>query len=534
MIPQTELSRFSNPEAEHGVLVGLLVQPELLRKMPWLKATDFASERCGEIFRAYVEAVKTGDPLDPAHIGEQLRKRGRAGLMEHLVLMYEEPPGDTFGYARIVYKNAQERRLRSRVTDLAGNERLDLDELQDALAREVRAAAEHASDNTSNSRVRTWDAFRQQKSFRFRMSGWLPTKGVAVLGAAEHTGKSTIAVDWALRCVLGPTCPDWCGHTVRAPCSSLYVIGEDPLGIKLRVEAFAKERVGGKFGQQFADTLTCEGRTINFVDRLQVPLCDPEGIRSLRQDLDVFHCNYGHYPGIVWLDTSSTLYCGDEKDNTAMGRFARALSELADEYDLLVVLIHHLRKPDTTNRKQDSARPTAADLRGAGAMAADFDVVMLLWRPTPDDRLSPVEVVMNKGKNGGTTGSSHWLAPTWISLEVNDDGDDVGAPILRPCNDPTTVDADELHARESRRIEALALRMLTKMRDKDTPDSYPTPTTAQDLVPGATGAKRKAWNRLVSQGWVVRTGTARAGSWRVSETAPEPDDPRFSALDEDQ
>lgn len=301
-------------------------------------------------------------------------------------------------------------------------------------------------------RVRSWSEFRQQSDFRFRMRGWLPTKGVAVLGAAEHTGKSILAVDWALRCVLGDAVEDWCGHTVRQPCSSLYVIGEDAQGIMLRTEAFIEERVTGAFGAQFAETLTCDGRTIDFVDRMPGPLAEPVGMLELRRLIEDFETRHGHRPGIVWLDTSSTLYGGDENDNGAMGQFAKELSEIADEFDLLIVLIHHLRKPSSQGNR--SVRPSGADLRGAGCIAGDFDVVLLVWRKDHEDRLSPVEVFVHKGKNGGTTGAGHWLGSRWVSLRKNEDGDDIGAPILSPCERPAKETEEDEEARRREKAEA--------------------------------------------------------------------------------
>ena len=372
-------------------------------------------------------------------------------------------------------------------------------------------------------RVRPWSEFRQQADFSFRMAGWLPKKGVAVLGAAEHSGKSILAVDWALRCVLGENAAPWCEHPVRAACSSLYVIGEDAPGIKLRVQAFVQERVGGKFGEAFRETLTSDGLTINFVDKMPGPLCQPEGIAELRALLEDFRHRNGHYPGIVWLDTSSTLYGGDENDNAAMGQFAKALSEISDDYDLLVVLIHHLRKP---NQLKKDIRPSAADLRGAGSMAGDFDQIILLDRANADDPGSPIQAFVAKGKNGGNTGTSHWLAPLWVSLTTNADNDDVGAPILVPCGPPSPITDEDRHKARTQAAEDMAFEIMAAMRSK-APEGLASKTAAQDLVAGRTGVKQRAWSLLETREWVMNTGTSRAPKWMVSDKAPPPDDSRF-------
>ena len=373
-------------------------------------------------------------------------------------------------------------------------------------------------------RVRSWAEFRMQRDFRFRMAGWLPTQGTVAFAGAEHSGKSILAVDAALRCVLGDAVDAWCGHTVREPCSSLYIMGEDPQGIMLRAEAFIHERVGGEFGKKFAESLTCDGRTINFVDRMPGPLADPVGILELRQLIEDFKDRHGHKPGIVWLDTSSTLYGGDENDNAAMGQFAKTLGELADEHQLLIVLIHHLRKPSTLKAP---ARPSGADLRGAGCLAGNFDVVVLIWRKDPDDRLAPVEVFIHKGKNGGTTGTGHWLASHWVSLRQNEDGDDIGAPILVPHAEPASETEQGKHAKAMSNVQRIAFRMIAALRDPAKPSWTPNQTDAETLTHGKGPDKRQAWQWLVKQAWVVNTGKSRSPCWEVSEQAPPSLDPRF-------
>ena len=371
------------------------------------------------------------------------------------------------------------------------------------------------------SRRRSWAEFRQQPGFRWRMKGWLPSQGVAVLAGAEHTGKTILAADWGLRCILGDAVAPWCGHEVRHPCSSLYIIGEDTQGVQLRVEAFVQERVTGAFGEKFLESLTCDGRTMEFVDRFLDPLAQPVGIAEARSLIEAFRDDHGHVPGIVFLDTSSTLYGGDENDNPEYARFIAELGRLAEEFELLFLLLDHLRKPGSLGKAN---RPSGADLRGASTKGGNMDTVILVWRKDPHDRLAPVEVFIHKGKNGGSTGAAHCLQSRWVTTGTNIDGDEIGAPILTPASRPIEASIEDKekakHEAELVNAKRIAWRMVEALRSPDGPKFVKNQSAGTRLTSGKVAHKRLAWQLLEENGWVVNNGSTRQGRWQLSGDVP--------------
>jgi len=439
---------------------------------------------------------------------------------------------DHFGFARTPEEREELNAAAHAIA--AGRERIEFDHRGELPSKNGQhdQGGEDPKRAKPRARRRSWAEFRQQPEFRWRMRGWLPTQGVAVLAGAEHTGKSILATDWGVRCVLGDAVPPWCGHEVRHPCSSLYIIGEDAQGVQLRVEAFVRERVGGSFSAQFLESLTCEGRTIEFVDRFLDPLAQPVGITEVQLLIEAFRDDHGHLPGIVFLDTSSTLYGGDENENAEYARFVSELDRLADEFELLFLLIDHLRKPSTIKAP---SRPSGADLRGASTKGGNMGTVVFVWRKDPDDRLAPVEVFIHKGKNGGNTGTAHWLQSRWIVTGKNIDGDEIGAPILAPVDRPVEESAEDRqraeHDAASANVVRIAFRMLAALRAPNSVGFALNQTDGEDLTHGKGKDKRAAWKLLVKNGWIANTGTAREERWTVTDDAPPSHDPRFGSGD---
>jgi hypothetical protein len=509
-------------EAERSVLGCCLLYPEAVEDCASLQPSDFFLPKHGAIFRAVVTAYRGTGQTDPTTVGAELDRHpgalDAAGGHVQLVDLMEGviTPAGVSQHVEIVRERSTRRRT-ERLLQTASDrlaEGASIDDVR-ALAARVTEPDGWEPQPTTCARVRPYVEFMQQPSFRWRMAGWLPVQGTAVLGAAQHTGKTVVCVDWAHRCLLGDAVPPWCGHEVRQPCSSLYVVGEDALGVMLRCNAFVRERVTGGLAEAFASTGYVDGRTIEFVDRMPA-LSTPSGIDELEQLIVDFEKKHGHLPGIVWLDTLATLFGEDENDNAELGRLAKELGRLADKYGLLIVVVHHLRK--SGDRK--NPKPTASELRGGSVLGGDFDIVWLLWQKDEADRLSPVEVYCDKGKNGGGTGTSHHLQSRWVVLGTNEDGDEVGAPLLVPVDAPSARSEDDEHAEQVGNVQRIAYRMVAALRAPDNPGWVRSKTQAELLTVGRRKDKSLAFDWLVGKGWLTDKGSARSPRFELTDLAP--------------
>ena len=510
-------------EAERNVLGAMLLDPDAVPDCAILSPSDFYLPKHGRIYRAVVTSFNESGLTDPITVGAVLAKDPlgleEAGGHEELMLLMEGviTAKGIRAHAKIVKEHSECRRIERALQNAlarVGDGTTTADDLRGFIKTAIEGGTPAAK---SRARVRSYAEFMHQPDFRWLMRGALPTKGTLLLGGKEHTGKTMVVVDWLHRCLFGDAVAPWCDHEVRSPCSALYIAAEDAPGVQLRSQAFVRERVGGALAEQFEKTGYVDGRTIDFVDRMPAMLSEPTGIAELEQLILDFQTKHGHLPGIVVLDTLSTLFGADENDNSALGMLAKDLARIADQYELLIVVVHHLRKPAAGR----ATKPSSSEMRGGSVLAGNFDSVWLLWRKDDTDLRGPVEVYCAKGKNGGSTGTSHHLASQWVVLGENEDGDEIGAPIHIPTAQPAAKSEADEHSEVLTNIDRIARRMVAVLRDPKKTDWVLNMTQAETLTTGKAKDKRDAWRMMVSHGWVEDVGNRDGHHWQLTDKAPK-------------
>src|SRR4051812_42527240 len=94
------------------------------------------------------------------------------------------------------------------------------------------------SDRRVGLRLRSWEELEAAEGGSWLVDGLLPGSGLAVLFGEPGTGKTFLALDWALTVATGA---NWFGHQViRKPV--VYIAGEGAAGISVRVEAWRASR----------------------------------------------------------------------------------------------------------------------------------------------------------------------------------------------------------------------------------------------------------------------------------------------------
>lgn len=172
------------------------------------------------------------------------------------------------------------------------------------------------------------------------LDGLLPSAGLSVLYGASGTGKSFVALDWALSVAAGVA---WHGREVE-PRWVVYVAAEGTAGLGARYRAWLESR--GLPGVERVRFLT---DAVNLLDKYQVSRAR-RTLAALPQR-----------PGLLVVDTMArTMVGGDENAAKDVGEFVHAVDALRGGGAALVV--HHAGHEGERERGS-SALGAAADAR---------------------------------------------------------------------------------------------------------------------------------------------------------------------------
>ena len=178
------------------------------------------------------------------------------------------------------------------------------------------------------------------------IDGIIPTQGFVGLYGASGSGKSFIALDWALSVATGRP---WMGHaTNQAP--SIYIAAEGGSGIKRRVRAWAQyyndNELPGAYFLLEPLYVREEGVVETFLANLEDERCDIN-------------------PGMIVIDTLARSFGGgDENAATDMGHFIDRVNAIARDRHITMAVVHHTNV--TGNRE-----------RGSGAFRGAADTMFL-------------------------------------------------------------------------------------------------------------------------------------------------------------
>ena len=181
---------------------------------------------------------------------------------------------------------------------------------------------------------------------RFCIRSLLP-QGLCILGGAPKIGKSWLMLDWCIRIAKGE--PIWGMETTQG--TTLYLCLEDTLPrVQHRIYCMSEEATPNVYFAAAAGTLTgdLESQISSFL------LLHPDTILIV---VDTYQMVRGN--------SNEPSYGGDYQD-------MQKLKRIADEYNITVLLVHHLRKQgdrDPLNR-----------LSGTTGISGAVDAVFVLDR----------------------------------------------------------------------------------------------------------------------------------------------------------
>jgi hypothetical protein len=214
----------------------------------------------------------------------------------------------------------------------------------------------------------------------------------AAIIAAPGAGKSALAPYIGYRVALGL---DVFGRRTRAG-PVLYVAAEDGTGMKTRIRALYQ-----RFGD--APNFHLMPAPIDFLSN------DSTDVAQIERMIDRIS------PCLICIDTLARAFPGlKENDSDQMARVVRVSRGFASICGSAVISLHHPPKEGTTPR-------------GHGLLNGDLDVTLMIT----GERADPRFVTMGKNRNGPADQTYCFTVAT-ETLEVDDDGDPITAPIVEP------------------------------------------------------------------------------------------------------
>ncbi len=245
-------------------------------------------------------------------------------------------------------------------------------------------------------RIVTFEEFdRSVQPERFLIDGLLPRTGLAQFFGDPGSGKTPFAMNVALAVALGEA--RFFNRDVDHHGKVLYMVGEDANGLGHRLRAELNAR-----GLTRTDL---QGRL--FLTTQPGQLCDEEDAARWRDEIHAF----GEFAMVV-IDTQSRNFgAGNENDTQDMTRFVNNLARLAEQLQLLVVLVHH-----TGHKSKERARGSSVMF---GALDASYEVTK--------EEIGDIKAVVAKSTKAKNWANPSPLRGTLVPVTLDIDGK--GRPI---------------------------------------------------------------------------------------------------------
>jgi len=413
----------SDLEAEQSVLGAVLLDELALVKVSeFLRPGDFYRKNHEEIYRAALELLSKGEPLDIVTVGSELESMGvleRVGGRAYLAQLEQQVPtaANIVFYARIVKEKATKRALISAGGDIAGLGYDEAVEAPDALNLAQKRVFDISEDRIGTEFEKLFGLLRttmeRVDALQNNPGG---TVGVAtgfydldnktngfkeneliIVAGRPSMGKTSLALNIALRAAV----EEKVGVAIFSLEMSKDQLAERLLCEYARVDAQRLHRglLGEAEHERLAQALGPLGEAPIFID--DAPMLDELMLLTKARRIKL------QEPiGMVIVDYLQLMHSrrGGADDNRVqeVSQISRSMKALARELKVPVIALSQLsRGPEQRTDK----RPMLSDLRESGSIEQDADVVIFLYREgyyNKADTSGICEVIIAKNRNGPT------------------------------------------------------------------------------------------------------------------------------------
>ncbi len=416
-----------NLQAEESLLGAMLLSTEAIGAAveAQLSASDFYKPAHGHIFDAITSLYSAGQPADPVTVAETLR---RAGLIDGvggpsiLISLQAGTPaiGNAARYARIIHEHSLLRRLilaAGTIAEMGYDLPEDVDKVLDDAETLVFAVAERRlSESVTDLDVALHEVLDRIEARIEAGAGDIigvplgyPDVDHVLLGLQPQTLNVVAAAPGNCKTTFVLGAATHVAMTLRRPVvffsleMSRAALTQRVLAAQARVDS--RRLRTGKLQENDWPRITAA------VSRLAgSPLVIDETsictLLHMRARCRRVRARYGDL-GLVVVDYLQLMTSTGRAENrqVEVAQFSRGLKLLAKDLDVPVLVAAQINR--NVDQRQDK-RPILSDLRESGAIEADSDTVMCLYR---DELYNPeskdkglIEVLIRKHREGETVG----------------------------------------------------------------------------------------------------------------------------------
>lgn len=409
-----------NLEAERSVIGALLLHPDAVADVTFLRAEDFFLRRHQLIFESIVTSYNDRQATDPISVGEQLSRVGQldeAGGHGQLLDLMESvvtAAGVTY-HAEIVREKSVQRQLILTCLEIQQQAYANESEAKDLLDEAERrifeiARLEQAGEASSIADV-LQAAFERIDRLRERegrltglgtdfydfddLTGGLQQGELIIVAARPSMGKTTFALNLTER-----VASQGAGVAFFSLEMSKQQVIQNMLCCRAQIDGQAMRK--GRITDQQYKRLQEEAARL-YEARIYVD--DTPGISITQLRAKCRRLKQKHGIDMIVVDYLQLMTAGTriESRQQEISAISRGLKAIARELSVPVIALSQLNR-DVENR--DDHRPRMSDLRESGAIEQDADVIVLLHR---DEYYKPSEqnaglaqIIIAKQRNGPT------------------------------------------------------------------------------------------------------------------------------------
>jgi replicative DNA helicase len=407
-----------NLDAERSVLGALLLHPDAVVDVTFLKPDDFYLPKHEQIFTSILSAYNNRHATDPIVVGEELSREGRleeVGGHEQLMDLMEGviTAAGVVYHAEIVREKAVARKLLETCLEIARKVYDNESEAKELLDEAERQIFDIAGMDKSGDAVSIADVLQStfEKIDRLReregrltglatdyydlddMMGGLQPGELIIIAARPSMGKTTFALNLTER-----VSNHGAGIAFFTLEMSNQQVIQNMLCNRSQIDGSAMRK--GRITDQQYKRLQEEAAKLYespiFVD-------DTPGISITQLRAKARRLKQKHNISLIAVDYLQLMTGGGrfESRQQEISAISRGLKSIARELSVPVIALSQLNR-DVENR--DDHRPRMSDLRESGAIEQDADVIILLHR---DDYFNPTEenaglaqIIIAKQRNG--------------------------------------------------------------------------------------------------------------------------------------
>ncbi|MGI9861054.1 replicative DNA helicase [Moorella naiadis] len=419
MVAEGERIPPQSVEAEQSVLGAIMLDREALYDvLESLKVEDFYREAHRMIYRVILDLNEKGEAIDLLTVTEELRRRGElevVGGVAYLTALTGEVPSvaNAGYYARLVAEKAALRtlvRAAAQITDLAFNENGSIDQILDEAERLIFEVAGGRRQNgfilIKDILLQTFEQLERLSSHKGEVTG-VPTfhdldrllsglqpSDLIICAARPGMGKTSFCLNIAQQVAVKEKLP--------VAIFSLEMSREQLVQRMLAAEAMVEQqrlRTGFLTEDDWARLVNAAG----ILGEAPIYIDDTPAISALEVRAKARRLQVESGLGLVVVDYLQLMQAHRRVDSRQqeIALISRAMKALARELNVPVLVLSQLNRG--VEQRQDK-RPVMADLLESGAIEADADVIIFLYRPQyydPDtDKKGIAEVIVAKHRNG--------------------------------------------------------------------------------------------------------------------------------------